>query len=87
MLPESLTFGQGVAVKTGIDTVSNTLIDVARGKGAKTKTIIKETAKNAIQHTTSDAMGKVIDPDSIPGQYIKHGVDDVRGELINWGFE
>jgi hypothetical protein len=48
---------------------------------------IKETAKNAIQHTTSDAMGKVIDPDSIPGQYIKHGIDDGRGELINLVFE
>ena len=87
MLPESLTFGQGVAVKTGIDTFSNTAIDIAKGKEVKTKTVFKETAKNALQHTTSDAMGKVIDPDSIPGQYIKHGVDDGRGELINWGFE
>lgn len=87
MLPESLTFGQGVAAKTGIDTVSNTLIDVARGKEVKTKTVFKETAKNAVQHTTSDAMGKVIDPDSIPGQYIKHAVDDGRGELVSRVFE
>lgn len=36
---------------------------------------------------TSDAMGKVIDPDSIGGQYVKHMVDDGRGELVNLVFE
>lgn len=36
---------------------------------------------------TSDAMGKVIDPDSIGGQYVKHMVDDGRGELVSRVFE
>ena len=87
MLPESLTFGQGVAAKTGIDTVSNTLIDAVKGKGVKTTKVVKEAVKNLTQNTTSDAMGKVIDPDSIGGQYVKHMVDDGRGELVNLVFE
>ena len=87
MLPESLSFGQGVAYKTGIDTFSNTLIDAVKGKDMKTTKVVKEAVKNLTQNTTSDAMGKVIDPDSIFGQYVKHALDDGRGELINLVFE
>lgn len=83
MLPDSLTFGQGVAAKTGIDTTVNTVIDLAKGKKLKTGTVVKEAAKNLTQNTTSDAMGKVIDPDSIHGQVGKNILDDVRGEVVN----
>lgn len=87
MLPESLTFGQGVAAKTGIDTFSNTLIDAVKGKGVKTTKVMKEAVKNLTQNTTSDAMGKVIGPNSIGGQYVKHMIDDGRGELVSRVFE
>jgi hypothetical protein len=87
MLPDSLTFGQGIAAKTGIDTVSNTLIDAVKGKGVKTTKVVKEAVKNLTQNATSDAMGKVIDPDGIGGQAFKQIVDDGRGELVSRVFE
>ena len=75
------------AAKTGIDTVSNTLIDAVKGKGVKTTKVVKEAVKNLTQNATSDAMGKVIDPDGIGGQAFKQIVDDGRGELVSRVFE
>lgn len=77
----------GVTDGTEEGTGSNTLIDAVKGKGVKTTKVVKEAVKNLTQNTTSDAMGKVIDPDSIGGQYVKHMVDDGRGELVNLVFE
>ena len=80
-------FPHGGSVETGIDTVSNTLIDAVKGKGVKTTKVVKEAVKNLTQNATSDAMGKVIDPDSIGGQAVKQIVDDGRGELVSRVFE
>ena len=63
------------------------ILNTVKGKGVKTTKVMKEAVKNLTQNTTSDAMGKVIDPNSIGGQYVKHMIDDGRGELVSRVFE
>ena len=56
-------------------------------RGTAAAKIVQEAVKNLTQNATSDAMGKVIDPDGIGGQAFKQIVDDGRGELVSRVFE